>query len=87
MSEKASVDPGKAIVDPGAIQGPCRADLAAWEALLDDWRPSCMGGWCHKRESCWLHVGPPRARTSERVCEPGPKLKHFTPIPIRQEHK
>ena len=87
MTEQASVDPGKAIVDPGPIQGPCRADLAAWEALLDDWRPSCMGGWCTLRDRCQHYVAK-RRRTVERLCEPvRATYRHFIPIHIQQEHE
>ena len=33
--------------------------------------PSCMGGWCSKRDACALHVQQPRGRYVERACHPG----------------
>jgi hypothetical protein len=84
VTKQASVDPGKAIVDPAPIQRPCRADLAAWEAMLDDWLPSCMGGWCTLRDRCQHYVAK-RRRIVERLCEPvRATYRHF--IPIQQEH-
>ena len=84
MTKQASVDPGKAIVDPATIQGPCRADKTAWHDPLNDWRPSCLGGWCGRRQSCWHHVGPQRLWLSERICRRG-DTRDFQPIPIQQE--
>ena len=62
------------IVDPAAIQA------HPWT----DWTPSCLGGWCGRRQSCWHHVGPQRLWLSERICRRG-DTRHFQPIPIQQE--
>ena len=74
MTEHASVDHSKAIVDPAPIQAPPSAD----------WTPTCLGDWCGRRESCWYHVGPQRLRLSERICPRG-DTRHFRAIPIQQE--
>jgi hypothetical protein len=51
--------------------------------------PSCMGGWCTKRDSCALHVQQPRSEHVERVCPSGVD----DPVPLlleadvqREEH-
>jgi len=44
-----------------------------------EWRPSCMGGWCSRRDRC-LHYAEARRHVVERMCERG-TTEHFAPIP------
>lgn len=41
--------------------------------------PACMGGWCHVRDRCALHLQADRREPAERVCGHG-RSDAFTPI-------
>jgi hypothetical protein len=43
--------------------------------------PSCMGGWCTRREACALYAAPNRGFAVERVCAHGEEK----PRPIDEE--
>lgn len=43
-------------------------------------RRSCMGGFCHHREACALHMGDDRQDPEERICAPG--REEPVPLPI-----
>ena len=51
---------------------------------MNDWRPPCMGGWCHVRDVCQRYVQTHgRYQPVERLCSKGGQ-EHFVRI-VRQE--
>ena len=44
-----------------------------------EWRPACLGGWCHRRDRCQHHHADDRRHTVERMCQPGNAFEHFSP--------
>ena len=49
------------------------------EVIHSEWRPSCLGGWCSRRDRC-RHYAEVRRVIVERMCERG-TTDHFAPIP------